>query len=69
MSTVIAFPPPESAGRLTARGRRARRAPDPGQEADIVILPVVRIERHPDAPSDHPDAPSDYPGRRGASRH
>lgn len=47
MSTVIAFPSAREAARAAASGRRAEL---PGPK--IVILPVVRIERHADVSAD-----------------
>lgn len=41
MGTVIKFP----------RVRRRRKTPDRAASADIIILPVVRIERMSEAPS------------------
>ncbi len=69
MSTVIAFPPRGPDGRLTAHGRRNRRAPAPDCEAQIVILPVVRIERHETSPPGYPDLDPGRRGTTGTSRH
>ena len=59
MGTVIAFP--------AERPARASLSQPRGDEATVVILPVIRIERHDDEPSGAaPDATS--PGRRRRKR-
>lgn len=54
MSTVIAFPSGRDAARTAGPDRRAEL---PGPK--IVILPVVRIERHADAPAESGRADAD----------
>jgi len=46
MGTVIRFPEP---GRATRRGRSIRVKPE---SATVIILPVIRIERYPDDPTE-----------------
>jgi len=67
MSTVIAFPPSGWSGRSQVRSKRARSLPPPEDGADIVILPVVRIERHGEPPVVTPER--DCGRRGGAFRH
>ncbi|WP_454918219.1 hypothetical protein [Xanthobacter sediminis] len=62
MSTVIAFPSAREAARAADRARRTEL---PGPK--IVILPVVRIERHADAPEAHPRSAAD--NREGVLLH
>lgn len=58
MGHVVEFP----------EGRRLVRSPDVAgmqkQSAHIIILPVVRIERHPDEPSDGVEGASASSRRR-----
>jgi hypothetical protein len=66
MGRVVEFP----------EGRRLMRSSEPAagqaESAHIIILPVVRIERHPDEPSDDLEggtgAPSGRRRRRRATR-
>jgi hypothetical protein len=62
MGTVINFPE----GRLSAR--RPRPMPDKSESAAVIILPVVRIERHGDAPSGDFAPEASAPRRRRRRR-
>lgn len=64
MGRVVEFPE----GRRLMRG--SERAGAQAEPAHIIILPVVRIERHPDEPSDGVEgsATSSRRRRRRASR-
>jgi hypothetical protein len=61
MGSVISFP---AVGR-TARGSRS--SADGLESATVIILPVIRIERYVDAPSDGEPEASNGP-RRGRRR-
>lgn len=63
MGTIVEFP----AGQRPANGGRYVDANS--EPASVIILPVVRIERHPDGPSDGLDrGPYGAPGRRRRRR-
>ena len=63
MGTIVEFP----AGQRPAGGGRYVDASS--EPASVIILPVVRIERHPDDPSDGLDGgPYNSPGRRRRRR-
>ncbi|HXW27689.1 MAG TPA: hypothetical protein VEK73_23280 [Xanthobacteraceae bacterium] len=59
MGTVIKFP-----GERVAGGERCER----GAGATIVILPVIRVERGPDGPSDGLDPGASTPGSKRRPR-
>ncbi len=62
MGTVITFPD------VVRRMPTITRNDGQGEPATIIILPVIRVERHAGDPSDlEPDTNS--PGRRGRRRH
>ncbi len=59
MGTLIRMPEP-------ARGTRARSFGDRSESATVIILPVIRIERFPDEPSE--SEPGRTPRRRRRRR-
>jgi hypothetical protein len=63
MGTVIAFPVARRTERASARHLAAA-----GQEATIIILPVIRIERMDDASADNLKRPPAGRKRRRRSR-
>jgi len=62
MGTIVRFPEGQ---RPISGGRYVGTHTDP---ADVIILPVVRIERQPDKPSDGFDSNVSAPGRRKRRR-
>jgi hypothetical protein len=62
MGTVIAFP---DTWRQAPAGARSD---GQGEPATIIILPVIRVERHGDNPSGDTESGSHSPGRRRRRR-
>lgn len=62
MGTILEFPADAAARRPNSI------VVAPGQRAEIVILPVVRIERHAEPSSDGGPEQGDAPGRRRRRR-
>ncbi len=62
MGTIVRFPDGQ---RPISGGRYVGAHTDP---ADVIILPVVRIERQPEKPSDGFDDDVSAPGRRKRRR-
>ena len=62
MGTVVQFPEGQ---RPLSGGRYVDANSEP---ASVIILPVVRIERNPDEPSDGVSGGGDTPGRRKRRR-
>jgi hypothetical protein len=57
MGTIIQFP---EASRLS----RDSRSVTPSDDATVIILPSIRIERHPEQPDGGPTTTDSRPGRR-----
>jgi hypothetical protein len=62
MGIVVQFP---EGNRPLGGGRYVDANSEP---ASVIILPVVRIERHPDQPSNGVSGDNDTPGRRRRRR-